>query len=238
MRGTTIKLYPIQIGWFTSPCKPKLAVQIFSRKKCNNNKQKKGAGESIVLSINSVCVERKRKWNQHIGYAPHSEWQHRFPTFLPYTVTVESVLPHRMRGCAICYCRCYYPLQSPLKNYPETFHPIFCAAFTAQQLLHSRVALNVIKRPRYLERWYSWNKSASYLSSRCLRYLKRGNWRTNWLVSCELVIKSSGAVTRSNFVQSFDETLAEVDDRVCWGECSLMLHRILVGEPTVENDNK
>ena len=111
--GTTIKLYPIQIGWFTSPCKPKLAVQIFSREKCNNNKQKKRAGESIVLSINSVCVERKRKWNQHIGYAPHSEWQHRFPTFLPYTVTVESVLPHRMRGCAICYCRCYYPLQSP-----------------------------------------------------------------------------------------------------------------------------
>ena len=57
----------------------------------------------------------------------------------------------------------------PLKNYPETFHPIFCAAFTAQQLLHSRVALNVIKRPRYLERWYRWNKSASYLSFRCLR---------------------------------------------------------------------
>ena len=44
--GTTIKLYPIQIGWFTSPCKPKLAVQIFSRKKCNNNKQKKGQGKA------------------------------------------------------------------------------------------------------------------------------------------------------------------------------------------------
>ena len=238
MRGTTIKLYPIQIGWFTSPCKPKLAVQIFSRKKCNNNKQKKGQGKASFFPSTVFAWSGK-------GSGINILVTRRTPSG-SIGSQLSCLTPLRLKVC----CRTGWEdaqfviaavttrYSPPLKNYPETFHPIFCAAFTAQQLLHSRVALNVIKRPRYLERWYSWNKSASYLSSRCLRYLKRGNWRTNWLVSCELVIKSSGAVTRSNFVQSFDETLAEVDDRVCWGECSLMLHRILVGEPTVENDNK
>lgn len=86
------------------------------------DKKKDETKKKPTLPINSISMEAEKEVEstlvtrslrgsidfQLFLFFYHSPSSVTLPSL--YTVTVERTLPYRIRGCAICYYHCYYPL--------------------------------------------------------------------------------------------------------------------------------